>query len=107
MNELTNNAMSALDLCRLLESVLERETVSPEADYRIRKLIMRTRPMKDKMFLKTVKGRELILVCIELTNALQDAVRSGRQGVYRQLTVLENAYDELLRRTYEFRVKAG
>ncbi|MEW6349429.1 MAG: hypothetical protein AB1646_10235 [Thermodesulfobacteriota bacterium] len=107
VDERTNNTHTALELCQLLECLLAREALSQEGDYRIRRLIRRTRSLRDKMFLKTVKGRELVLLCIELTRALDDHVRSSRQGFYRQLTALEDAFHDLLRKTVEFRVKAG
>lgn len=107
MRHTENSRISALELCGLLEHLLESAKLSPEVEYRIRKLITRTTPITDKMFLKTVKGKELIVECLELARLLENQLVSGRQGVYGRLTQLENAHDELLKRTYEFRVKAG
>ncbi len=99
--------LSALDLCGLLEHLLESAHLPDEAEYRIRKLIDRTSPVAGKMFLKTVKGQELIRECMKMTRAVEELLVSGRPDLYRGLTRLETSCDELLRKTSEFRVKAG
>lgn len=98
---------SALELCDLWEKVLEDEGLSAEMQYRIRKLLDRTRPLLDKMFVKTVKGREMLLQCSDMTRAIHDRLKSRQDNVYCLLTDLERTYENFLKKTYEFRVKAG
>lgn len=83
------------------------EGLSPEVEYRIRKLIDRTVPLTEKMFVKTLKGRELICRCIAETHEVKRALESDDEIVYLALTDLERTYEDLLRKTYDFRVKAG
>ena len=99
--------LSTLDLCSHLEHLLESAYLPEEAEYRIRKLINRTSPVAGKMFLKTVKGQELIRECMRMTCEVEELLVSGRPDLYRGLTRLEDSCDELLRKTSEFRVKAG
>jgi hypothetical protein len=90
-----------------LEKLLRSEYISSEAEYRIRKLFQRSVPLADKMFLKTVKGGELLWECRQKALDLPKHVDSGTDDMYRLLTELERAYEELVQRAYEFRVKAG
>lgn|GEM_PF-1161755 len=99
--------VTLLDLSRGWESLLTLEDVSPESEYRIRKLISRGGPLADKMFLKTMKGREMMAECSEKTRLVRDQLLTRAEGLYRALTELERAYDELIRKAYEFRIKAG
>ncbi len=107
MTTLMSGKESALELCSLWERIIRQEDLSTEARYRIRRLIDRTLPLVDKMFVKTVKGREMITRCADITRGIQDDVRSDHERLYSHLTHLETVYDDFLRKTYEFRVKAG
>jgi hypothetical protein len=99
--------VSALELCSVWETILKEDGLSTETRYRIRKLIDRTRPLVDKMFVKTLKGREMIVECADITRVIQDHVRSDQDRLYFLLTHLETVYEDFLKKTYEFRVKAG
>ncbi|MDQ7781747.1 MAG: hypothetical protein RDU20_02630 [Desulfomonilaceae bacterium] len=99
--------VSVLELCSLWESILEEEGLSEEVHYRIRKLIDRTRALTDKMFVKTLKGREMIAECADMSRAVQDHVSADRDRLYSLLTHLESVHEDFLKKTYEFRVKAG
>jgi len=107
MDSRTSGKVSALELCSLWESILKEDGLSTEVRYRFRKLIDRTRPMVDKMFVKTLKGREMIVECANITRTVQDHVRFDQDRLYILLTHLETVYEDFLTRTYEFRVKAG
>jgi hypothetical protein len=89
------------------EGLLQLQGISSEVEYRILKLISRAAPLTDKIFLKTVKGREIIAECAEKTRAVRDKIESGRGDVYVALTDLEKTWDGFLKRVYEFRIKAG
>lgn len=103
----TRTEVTLIELSRDWESLLDLEGISSESGYRIRRLIDRAQPLADKMFLKTVKGREMVLQCSEKTRALRGQLESGSERLYSALTELERLYEELLKRAYEFRVKAG
>jgi hypothetical protein len=95
------------DLRQDWQTLVETEKMSGEAQYRIGRLIERSGPIEGKMFVKTVKGRELISQCAERTRALRDRLRMPGEVLYKSLTELETCYEELVKKTYEFRVKAG
>ena len=103
----THVEVTLIELARAWEGLLDLEGVSSEPCYRIRKLIDRSQPLAEKMFLKTVKGREMIFQCSEKTRLLRDRLKSQDEGSYRVLTELERSYEDLLKRAYEFRIKAG
>ncbi len=95
------------DLCREWQSLVDHAQLSPEAEYRIRKLADRTAPIADRIFVKTVKGQELIQECAEKTQKLRAQLGTPGDEFYRSLDALERSHEELLKKTYEFRVKAG
>ncbi len=98
---------TVLDLCREWQSLIDHTQVSAEAEYRIRKLVDRTVPIADRIFVKTVKGQDLIRECAERTRELRAQLASQGDGLYRSLDALERSHEELLKKTYEFRIKAG
>jgi len=98
---------TVLDLCQQWQSLLDVGKLSEETEYRIRKLIDRTLPIADKMFLKTVKGQEMIRHCAERTRIVRDQLTIPGDGLYRSLTALEECFEQMFKKTYEFRVKAG
>lgn len=79
----------------------------PEIAYRMEKLAHRMAPLADKVFLKTVKARLLLVDCRDMTAALQDQIYSGGNNAFHVLTNLEKTFEYLLTKTYEFRIKAG
>jgi hypothetical protein len=78
-----------------------------EIVYRIEKLILRLDVVVDKLFIKTVKAHHILLECIHLTEQFRLELNSRRNQVYVLLTRLESSVDDLVRKTHEFRVKAG
>ena len=107
MKNIMDGKAMALELCRSWEDLLEQTELSPEVDYRIRKMINRMTPLLNKMYLKTVKGQEMVLQCAEKTKRLQDQLNSNGEHVYYFLTNLEKTHEDLLKKTYEFRIIAG
>jgi hypothetical protein len=89
------------------EKLLQEETMPSELSYRIHRLIDRSLALTDKMFLKTLKGREMIWQCAEQTLLVRNELESGGNRLYETLTELEKIYEDLLKKTYQFRVKAG
>jgi hypothetical protein len=84
---------------------------SPEVDYRLRKMARRLAHMADMIFIKTTKAQEMLSQCRDLSQRLKEMLdNSGSiewRDLYRVLTALEILFEELLTKTYEFRVKAG
>jgi hypothetical protein len=96
-----------IDLAAGWENLLNLDGISAESEYRIRKLIERALPLTGKIFVKTVKGKEMMAQCAEKTRLVRDQLESRDARVYTALTDLEKTYEEFLKQVYEFRVKAG
>ncbi len=104
---MTDGKTLARLLLRDWQQLLSQSGPNAEVTYRLHKMRAGLEPLLDRPFFKTVKGQELLQVCLAKTAAVQAADRVASPEVYRLLTELETVYEELLRRTYEFRVKAG
>jgi hypothetical protein len=89
------------------EKLLDLEGISPEARYRLNRLVERAAALSGKMFVKTVKGKQMMAQCAEKTRAVRAELESRGPHVYAALTDLEREYEEFLKLVYEFRVKAG
>lgn len=89
------------------DSMVKTEHPHPEIAYRIEKLIQRMEPLADKIFFKTVKAHELLAECRQKTHALQQQLESDGDRVFLLLTHLEKTFEDLLSKTYAFRIKAG
>ena len=107
MKDLLSGKMQALELQDSWESMVQMERLHPEIAYRIEKLAHRIAPLADKVFLKTVKARELLIKCREKTAALQNQIESEGNYAFYLLTNIEKTFEELLSKTYDFRIKAG
>lgn len=107
MNNLLSGKIQALELQDIWESMVQMDHLHPEIAYRIEKLVHRIAPLADKVFLKTVKARELLIECREKTAALQNQIESDANNAFYVLTNLEKTFEDLLRKTYDFRIKAG
>jgi hypothetical protein len=103
----SNGKALGLRLVHDLESILAREGLSPELAYRLRKIIQGLLPLVDRLYLKTLKGQELLEECLKQTEALQSHLQAPDEKLYLLLTDLEKTYEDLLQKIYEFRVKAG
>jgi hypothetical protein len=80
---------------------LARETV-----YRVEKLALKLDALAEKTFLKTFKARDILLECAELTEQLQTELEQS-PNAFRTLTRLEGLIDDLIKKTHDFRIKAG
>jgi hypothetical protein len=78
-----------------------RETV-----YRIEKLASKLDAVAEKTFLKTLKARAILLECAELTERLQAELEQC-PNAFLTLTRLEGLIDDLVKKTHDFRIKAG
>ncbi len=106
MNERKDGKFRAMDLADAWAEMVSQGALPPEIHYRISKMIQRILPMTDKMFIKTVKAGDIIADCLEKTRRLDALIRSGASP-YPLLTDIEQAFEDLLKKTYEFRIKAG
>jgi hypothetical protein len=89
------------------DAMVKSDSLQPEIAYRIEKLIQRMEPLAGKIFFKTVKAHELLAECRLKTQALQQQLDSGGDKVFLLLTHLEKTFEDLLGKTYAFRIKAG
>lgn len=107
MESEANGGLTLARLSRGWESLLQVQNMSAESAYRISRLINRALPLAGKIFLKTITGREMLLECAVQTRLVQDQLESQGERLYETLTQLEKTYEDLLKKAYEFRVKAG
>lgn len=89
------------------EEFLTRLEPESEVAFRLQRLQHLLAPLADRLFLKTLKGQEILHQCYAQTQALQALARQPGADFYRLLTALEDLVLELQRQTQEFRVKAG
>ncbi len=104
-NRFRQNA--AKELQDIWDGVSQTEGLHSEIKYRLQKLSCRLTPLMDKMYLKTVKAGETLAECKEMTVSLQEHINAQGDEAFYILTNLEQTFENLLRKTYEFRVKAG
>ena len=107
MDYLSSGKKQARELQGSWESMAQMERLHPEIAYRVHKLVHRITPLADHIFFKTIKAHQLLAECSEKTVALQKQIKSNGNHVFTLLTNLENTFEDLVRKTYEFRVKAG
>ena len=107
MDNMRSGKVRVQELQDIWESMVQMKRLHPEIVYRIEKLIHRTVPLADKVFLKTVKAHELLMECREKTVVLQNQIESDGNNAFLVLTNLEKTIEVLSTRTYEFRIKAG
>jgi hypothetical protein len=107
MNDVLSDKTEAQKLRDNWESIVQLKRLHPEIKYRIEKLVHRIAPLSDKMFLKTVKAHQLLVECREKTAALKNQIESDGNNAFYLLTNLEKTFEDLVKKTYEFRIKAG
>ncbi len=111
MAALSSNRAALYELHDFWLEMAATRPCSLEVDYRLRKMARRLAHMADMMFIKTSKAQEMLSQCRDLSQRLQENLDNMDQeesrDLYRILTVLEVLFEDLLTRTYEFRVKAG
>lgn len=107
MNDVGSGKIKARELQDVWMAMVQMKHLHPEIAYRMEKLAHRMAPLADKIFLKTVKARLLLVECREKTVALQNQIESHGNNTFHVLTDLEKTFEYLLTKTYEFRVKAG
>ena len=89
------------------DTMVKSESLRPEIAYRIEKLLHRMEPLADKIIFTTDKAHELLAECRHKPQAQQQQLDSGGDMVFVLLTHLEKTFEDLLRKTYAFRIKAG
>jgi hypothetical protein len=103
----TKTRMLTARLYRLWDQIIEAHGNEPEITYRIRKLINKLDTITDKMFVKLVKAQEMLDECGQMTRELEPLLDPPEDRSFQLLTNLETHFDELVKLTHEFRVKAG
>ena len=96
-----------LELTRLLAALAARQDLTPEITYRLGKMRRGLLPLLDRLYLKTLKGQDMLMDCLKKVKDLEGHLPSPDDTSFHLLTDLEVTYEELLRTIYEFRVKAG
>lgn len=90
-----------------LRNIVAKKGPTYEMVYRIEKLILRLDAMADKIFIKTVKAQAILLECVRLTEQFRSNLYERQNLAFFKLTRIEDLIDELVKKTYEFRIKAG
>ena len=107
MSSLSNGKRVIQRLSSIWQDIVTNGTRSRETIYRMQKLTLRLDTVVDKIYIKTVKARDLLLECLQLTEQFQIELDRHASTDFKLLTRLERCVDELVCKTYEFRVKAG
>jgi hypothetical protein len=107
MSSLPNGKDVIRRLTAIWRDIVARGEASGETGYRMQKLSRRLDAVMEKMFIKTVKARDLLMECLQLTEQVKVELDRHASTDFKLLTRLEHCVDELVRKTYEFRVKAG
>jgi hypothetical protein len=107
MNDQLSGRIQARNLQDVWDSMAKMKALQPEIVYRMEKLIHRMDPLADKIFFKTVKAHEMLADCRKITQSLQKQIESDGDNVFLLLTSLEKTFEDLLKKTYAFRIKAG
>jgi hypothetical protein len=105
---LLSNAKGAMThLNSLWRDIITARVPTREMSYRIKKLTVRLNVVEDKLFVKTVKAHAILSECVQLTEQFRSTVNENQEAALRVLTRLEDRVDHLVRKTHEFRIKAG
>jgi hypothetical protein len=103
----SNGKGGILQLSSMWRTFGSTRTATPEIAYRLGKLSDRIDVVMDRIFIKTVKAYHLVCECWQLSGHLATDLDQDTGKVYRRLTEIERCVDDLVRKTNEFRVKAG
>lgn len=95
------------ELLAAWEELLHQLEPASEVAYRLTRLHQTLAPLADRLYLKTVRGRELLLDCQTQTAGLKAQLAAPDLTFFRRLTTLEDTVALLQREVHEFRVKAG
>jgi hypothetical protein len=107
MSSLSNGKRVIGRLDTLWREIITGSGATREIDYRMKKLISRLDVVVDKIFIKTVKAHDMLRDCIQLTEQFRAELTKPNNTAFMLLTRLETRIDDLVRKTHEFRVKAG
>jgi len=78
-----------------------------EIAYRVKRLILRLQVVTDKIYIKTIKARDMLLECTRLSEQFSDQLNRSQDQALQLLTRIEGRVDELVKNAHEFRIKAG
>lgn len=104
-NSPSNKSIDRLD--GSLVKILQHEACTEEVRYRLQKLRDCMGIAEDKFFIGTPKAREQIEWCVDIADRLLVRICSESNDRFAIITELEVTLNDLLKKTYEFRIKAG
>lgn len=107
MCSILNGKGAILQLNASLREIIATGRPTYEIVYRIEKLLLRLDGVADKIFIKTVKAQSILLDCIRYTDQLRSNLHKCPNSFFLGLTRLETLIESLVKKTYEFRIKAG
>jgi hypothetical protein len=107
MHKLSNGKNFLVRLDSSWRSIVAANRLTGEFVYRIEKLLLRLDVVADKIFIKTVKAHEILLECVQLTEQFKSELNKRHDSALLLLTRLESCIDDLVKKTHEFRIKAG
>ena len=92
---------------RLLRRIGEHQDATSEMRYRAQRIAGSIETARDKFYMKTPKAREEIQTCVQIAQNLLSLIDSNDNDPYIVITELEKTVSDLLKKTYDFRIKAG
>jgi hypothetical protein len=81
--------------------------LTEELAYRLEKLILRLDSIADKIFIKTVKAKDILLECEKLSEKFKSELSKPKNKTLMLLTRIEVQVEDLVKKTHAFRIKAG
>ncbi len=87
--------------------ILAVNELTCEFIYRIQKLVVRLDAIADKIFITTLKAHEILFECLRVTEQFKSELNKCHDNALLLLTCLESHINDLVKKTHDFRIKAG
>ena len=107
MCRISNGKKAIGQLETVWRDIIASKNPTREIIYRIEKLALRLDTVADKIFVKTVKAQDILSECMRLTENFKAELIESRNTALLLLTRIEERVDDLIKKTHEFRIKAG
>lgn len=104
---ISNGKSTIARLASSWEEIIAAQGPTTEILYRIEKLILRLDVIADKIFIKTVKAQNILAECEQLTEQFKSEITKYSHKTFLLLSRLESRMEDLVKKTHEFRIKAG